>query len=235
MTLPSQPFLLLFPGDYATAKPSPLVIYHGGVGETASASRTDALKQSLIQAILDAGYIVAASNAHGDNWGNDDALADYLELYRFTRLCLDISRTVLLSQSMGGCSGLLTAADRPFAIKGWAGIYPVCDLRSIYDLGGLTASIKTAYSIAADGSNYDAQTAGHDPILQPATDYSGLRMRFYASDGDTIVPKADNSDNMAALVGATATEYEVVACSGNHGDASHFQAEDLIAFFDRCV
>lgn len=234
MTAPAQPFLILFPSGVAVTTACPLVIYHGGMGETMSAPRTDTRKQALIQSVLDAGYIVAASNAHGNNWGNDSALADYVELHDYVQTCLNVSRVVLLSQS-AGVSGLLTAADRPFTVKGWAGIYPVCDLRAMYDAGTFTDYIKSAYSIAGDGSNYSTQTDGHDPVLRPAADFAGLRMRFYASADDTVVPGGTHSDVMAALVNGVATENTVVACTGDHGDASHFQAEDLISFFDRCV
>jgi hypothetical protein len=60
-------------------------------------------------------------------------------------------------------------------------------------------------------------------------------MRFYASPDDTSVSKAQNSDAMATLVGAYAAENDVVACTGNHGDASHFQSADLRDFFTRCL
>jgi hypothetical protein len=230
--------MILFPGNYPTAKPSPLVIYHGGNNETYASPRVDALKAALIQSLLDNGYIVAASNAHGNNWGNQNALNDYGELYGYVRTCLQVSRTVLLSQSMGGCSGLMVAARKTFGIKGWAGIFPVCNLRRMYDnnYGGLfTGQIKTAYGVAADGADYATKTAGWDPVLRPATDYAGLRMRFYASPSDTVVEKAYHTDPLVTLVTGQATECAVQACVGDHGDPSHFQAADLVTFLGRCV
>lgn len=232
LALPSQPFLLLLPDEY-DGSAVPLIIYHGGTGETMSAPRTDTLKQTLITYLLSNGYAIVASNAHGNNWGNDASLADFVELHTWAKSQITPSVTLLLSQSMGGMSGLLTAAARPFAIAGWAGIYPVCNLADCYTNPTFETQINTAYNIPGGGT-YAEQTAGHDPVLLSASAFAGLRMRFYASASDTIVSKTNNSDAMATLVDATATENDVVVCSGDHGDTSHFQPADLIAFFNRC-
>jgi hypothetical protein len=60
-------------------------------------------------------------------------------------------------------------------------------------------------------------------------------MRFYASDGDMLVPKATNTDVMAALVRPVALEADVVPCVGDHADRSHFQPADVLAFLGRCI
>jgi pimeloyl-ACP methyl ester carboxylesterase len=234
MPAPAQNHLILYPGNYAANKPSPLVVYIGGMTDTCTSPRTEdiAAKQALFTALLGAGYIIAASNAHGANWGNNTAIADYAELIRYVRRTASTSRLILLSQSMGGVAGLLMAMQDEFRIQGWAGIYPVCDLAEAYAQAWASASIETAYGISGD---YAAKTAGHDPVLLPAGRWTGMRMRFYASDDDTSVPKADHSDVMAGLVAPTAAECVVYEATGNHGDASHFQSADLIDFFSRCI
>lgn len=230
---PSEQFMVLLPDGYTRSAAYPLVIYHHGMNETMSGPRTNVEKTALTTAILAAGYLIASSNSHGNHWGNAASLADYLELYRFVTGTFRVSRTVLLSQSMGGQSGLLTAANRPFPIQGWAGIYPVCSLATMYALGGgWDDSINAAYGISGD---YAAKTAGHDPLLRAASDYAGLRLRFYASPEDTVVVKTAHSDALSAHVASVTEEEEVVACEGNHGDASHFQSADLIAYLGRCV
>jgi hypothetical protein len=89
--------------------------------------------------------------------------------------------------------------------------------------------------MAADGSDYATLAAGHDPNLLKASVFRGLPMSFYASTGDTVVPRAGNTDALAAKVAGVASESDVIACIGNHGDLSHFQPSDLRAFFDRCI
>lgn len=231
---PAQPFLILYPGDYAANKPSPLILYIGGTSDTCTSPRTEDIsaKQALVTALLGAGYIVAASNAHGANWGNNAAIADYAELIRYVQRCALTDRLLLLSQSMGGIAGLLMAMRDEFRFTGWAGIYPACDLAWCYAQAWATAGINTAYGISGD---YAAKTAGHDPILYAADRFDGLPMRFYASPDDTTVTKEDNSDAMAALVTGHATECVVYEAEGAHGDASHFQSADLIDFFARCL
>ena len=195
---------------------------------------SDALKVELREALLAEGHILAASNAHGDNWGNADAIADYNALYADAAARYTVNKVIFISQSMGGMSGLLCVEDGTIPVDGWLGIYPACNLAWCYAQGGsFLVSIKAAYGIASDGSDYAAKTAGHDPVLLDGTAFT-IPTRFYASAGDTRVTKADNSDAMALVVDAYATENDVVVCSGAHGDPSHFQPSDVVSFIERC-
>lgn len=212
-----------------------LVIYHHGSSEDEGAWTDDALKAALRGALLAEGHILAASNAHGNNWGSAAALADYLALYTDAVTRYDVIKVVFLSQSMGGLSGLLCVADGTIPVAGWYGIYPVCSLADMWadGLGTYADAIKAAYGIAPDGSDYVAKTAGHDPLLLAGSLYD-IPMRFTASPDDTVVDKTANSDAMSALVADYTPEETVVACTGNHGNPSHFQPDDVIAFIDRC-
>jgi hypothetical protein len=212
--------------------PAPLVIYHHGAGEDQDALLTDALKAGIVSAMLDAGFIVAGSNAHGNNWGNQNSLDDYSALYTYISANFNISAVIHLSQSMGGISGLLcTAAGSPVPAA-WVGIYPACSLSAAFgaNAGIFAADIRAAYGIASDGSDYAAKTAGHDPLLIAASTFAGRRLRFYASTGDTVIPRASHSDPMAVHVSGTAAEATVISCTGNHGDPSHFQPANLLFF-----
>lgn len=227
---------ILVPKTYQAGTPAPLVIYHHGVGEDQTAITTDTLKLDVIDRLLRYGYIVCASNNGGDNWGNDASLTATTNLYNYMTANYNISRVVFLSQSAGGPSGLLSLGGA-IPVKGWLGIYPVCNLANMFggNAGLFAPNIRAAYGIAPDGSDYAAKTAGHDPVLVAAATFDNIRMRFYASASDMTVTKADNSDQMATLVTGHATEHEVVVCTGIHGDPSHFQTCDVVAFFNRCV
>jgi hypothetical protein len=98
-----------------------------------------------------------------------------------------------------------------------------------------TTQLTALAHIAGDGSDYASKTAGYDPMLRNANLFNGIRMRFYASADDVVVGKTENSDAMNTLVTGHATETEVVACTGTHGDPSHFQASDYVSFLDRCI
>lgn len=232
----SQTFAIRVPKSYDSRLANPLVLYFHGSTDNAQTPFKYASLRPVTQALLDAGYIVASSDGHGNNWGNQDSLDDTYTLYKYVRDHYSIGPVLILSQSMGGLGGLSTilAQDVP-GIVGWAGIYPCCNLRALYDGGSLTTPIKQAYGIASNGSDYDSKTAGYDPALYLGNKFRGVGMRFYASPGDTLVPKATNSDLIARKVARYALESEVVVCSGDHGDPSHFQPSDVLAFFDRCI
>jgi hypothetical protein len=232
---PSQPWMILPPTVGKPTTAAGLVVYHGGSGENVTAPLVDSLKFALVAAIRAAGYVMASSSAHGANFGTDADLADYAELEAYCADVWKISRVIHLSQSMGGLSGMLTASNRLLPVRGWVGIYPVCNLANMYANPSFTAAIKTAYGIAEDGSDYAAKTAGHDPVLLIANKFGGLRMRFYASPDDTVVPKASHSDPMKLLVAGVTLESDVVVCTGEHGDPSHFQAADCVSFLSRCL
>jgi len=210
-----------------------LVIYHHGSGENQTSMRTDTRKTTIKEAMLNDGYTIASSNAHGSNWGNPASVDDYETLVAYMLANYTFTHVLHLSQSMGGLSGLTTVAGGVAQADGWAGIYPACNLADIYGIGVYASAIDTAYGIPGTG-DYATQTAGSDPVLRAASAFTGIPMRFYASPSDTVTPKATNSDEMAALVAAETPEETVVACTGPHGDASHFQPSDLLDFWDRC-
>lgn len=215
-----------------------LVIHYHGHGENQTAMRTDTWnKWPITQDLLAAGYMVAGSAAQSNNWGNPASVADYEALYAYVNGRWGVTKVLHLSQSMGGLSGLNTIAHGVVPAHGWAGIFPACSLSSMFasNAGTYAASIRAAYGIASDGSDYSTKTSGSDPMTVSASLFTGVPMRFYASSSDTVATKADNSDAFSARVGSLTPEETVVACTGSHGNASHFQSSDLLAFFARCV
>jgi pimeloyl-ACP methyl ester carboxylesterase len=218
--------MLLAPLNAAPDVPRALVVYHHGAGELAESLLRDPLKSEIVRAILSQGWMLASADAHGDNWGNAASTKDYAELSDAIAAHRRVSSTLVLSQSMGGLSGLEYVATHP-NVKGWAGIYPACSIEAMRASPQWTAEVESAHS------NDDA--ASLDPISVEPGRYSGLRMRFYASHQDTAVIRRTNSDAFAARVKGQAIECEVVDCTGEHGDPSHFRTDDLISFFRRCL
>lgn len=226
---------VLVPDTYNSLKRTTVVMYHGGVGETETAPTADSLKETVVQALVNAGCLVVAANGYGgDDWGNQTALDDYDAMFDFVSARWDGDDVIILSQSMGGISGLSAYANNLYAnVRGWAGIYPATNLSAMFaaNAGLYASSIRTAYGIAADGSDYSTKTSGYDPNLYTTSVWSGKAFRFYASSGDTVVGKTNNSDAMhTKVVAGGASVSSVVACTGNHGDASHFQPFNLLGF-----
>jgi hypothetical protein len=72
-------------------------------------------------------------------------------------------------------------------------------LLSCYNSSTLTASIKTAYGIASDGSDYATKTAGFDPVLKRPDEFIGIPQLWLSASDDTIVPPTENQDIMMKL------------------------------------
>lgn len=219
---------------YNAAVPTPLLMYHHGSGEDDDGLLDDALKAATTTALLDAGYICCGISAMGNNWGNQAAIDCYPDLYNTVADSYNLSYTLFLGQSMGGFTSLLCIAQNnvPKTIA-WAGIYPACNLGAVYTAGAFTAAINTAYSCTSE--TYATATAGHDPCLMLGSAFRRLPMRFYASESDTAVVKDTNTDTFQPIIAPYCTESEIVLCTGDHGDPSHFQPTDLVAFYERAL
>lgn len=98
-------------------------------------------------------------------------------------------------------------------------------------IGQRQQSIHDAYGVGS----YGAIPSGHNPVVLPNTNFIGMRTRFYASNGDTSVLKNQNTDGMKALVAPVTLESDVILCTGNHGDLSHFQPNDVSSFVSELI
>lgn len=224
------------PVGYDSRKPSPLVLYCHGSGESETAGSTGSYLRAVQNTLTAAGFIFAASAQHGSNWGNDAALADVVNLYKYVRGRFPLNgQVVIMGASMGAMSAMLTVAGRAIPLSAGVFMMPAMNLRAMYDAGTYKGTISTAYGIASDGSDYAAKTAGHDPALMPGSAFRGLPVRFYASPGDTVVAKTLNADVLAAKIAPYAAEATVITTTGDHGDGSNYQPDDVLTFLNRVL
>jgi hypothetical protein len=178
------------------------IIFMHGANEGPNFDFSRPLKAPMIAAALRAGYVWADSDAGHNNWGNAASVRDNLALIAWLR-ARGYRRLFVVGASMGGLDSLEVLRDvRPAA---WAGIYPVCNLRSV---------------TGRFGSAID--TAGH---------VRGLPMIFWASPQDTVVPKRENTDMCAAAASRNGALVTVIPTHGQHGDPSNYQPARLLAFF----
>lgn len=124
----------------------------------------------------------------------------------------------LIGESMGGLASLQLANRLPH-VKAWVGIYPVCNLAT------MTARYPDT-ALAWPGGTADRLS----PVDLSAM--RGLKMMFFASPGDTVVPKATNTDRCAARATAAGASVQVVETTGEHGDKSTFQPALVVSFLD---
>lgn len=178
----------------------------------------------------------AATRQHGDSWGNADALADLANLYSLVNGLRPVSKVILVGASMGGLAtaNAVAAATVP-NVAGAISIDAAFDLAQMYSNAVYTASIKTAYGIASDGSDYATKTAGFDPMLKPGSAYGSLPWRFYASNSDTSVPRASHGDAMRTKVLPLATEAVMNTHVNGHLSGAGVWPHDLVPFIKRCI
>ncbi|MBM4716167.1 hypothetical protein GS551_18575 [Rhodococcus hoagii] len=195
-----------------------------------------AFQYPLIHAAANEGWIVAASQMHDNNWGSAAALTDLTNLHTYINSRWGVSKVILVGASMGGLATALAIPNGAVPnIRGCIGIDAAFSLSNMFANSAYTAAIRTAYGIATDDSDYAAKTAGHDPILRPASDFGSVPWRFYVGDGDTTVPPANHGDAMSAKVLATAGESTVVRHAYAHLSGVAIQVSDVVAFIKRCI
>jgi hypothetical protein len=225
MRVAGDPALLLKP-----YKPrNRVVLFAHGTAERAEAIATEGRKNATVRALLDAGYWIAAGSGGGDAWGNTVSVKSYVALGRALRK-RGLKRIYVLAESQGGLpSTLMLPLLRPAA---WAGIYPVCDLVSVYRYSHsptLRRSIRLAYG-ARTLSEVVRLARGRSPAVP--RNVARLPMIFWASPGDTTVPKRLNADRCAEAARARGAQVTVVSTHGDHGDGSNFDPARLVRFFD---
>lgn len=193
-----------------------LVIAAHGHGGNVTEWSSGKQQTGILGALIDAGYSVASSDAHGDAWGNPQSVADYKDLRAWALTKGNFKSTVVLGQSMGGLAALQLLTQVPDATT-FVGIFPVCNLSTV------VARFPDVAKAWPQGS------AGQlSPVDLSGT--SGKRLIFFSSPDDTVVPKATNTDACAAAAKAASADVSVVQASGDHGDQSAFQPAAVVKF-----
>lgn len=190
---------------------------------------------ALANTALANGWYFAASTMHGDSWGNATALADLLDLYNLMDGRYGIDNVILVGESMGGLAtaSAISKGTVP-KVRGGYFVDAVLSLADQYAAPAYTATIKTAYGIASDGSDYAAKTAGFDPMLLTASTFN-KRLRFVASSADTNVVKTLHTDPFRTKVAGGATESGLVTHLGGHLVGGAHNPHDFAAFVKRCL
>jgi hypothetical protein len=195
-----------------------LVLYIHGSGNQANVLEEEQL-QPLVKAFLAKGFAVAASTGGGEyNWGSPASVQESAQLARG----LGYRHVYILAQSMGGIGGV-ELIDRLHPVA-WAGIFPVCDARSIWRLGDEAPEIEAVWGPGPPPKKISPVTA---------KDVKGLPVLMFASPEDTVVPIGENADRCAAWMRRGGAQVKVVETIGEHGDPSNFQPGRLASFFAR--
>lgn len=220
LTVGGQPAVAVVPD---VEELSGLVLYVHGAGEDADSLQGGDDQARVTARLVSDGYVVAASDAHLDAFGNTASQQDYVDLAAELSDRYGTTRTFLLAESMGGVAGLqLLAGDRIPGLLGMAAISPLVDLDVI-----VGTDYETPVREAWGGR---LPTGTENPAELPAEAFAGTSLRFYLAAEDELVVSAQNADPLVARLQGVA-DVSVVACEGGHIDPSCFQPDDLADWF----
>jgi hypothetical protein len=213
----------------------PLVIFDHAAGETERQFRDRVEWRMLVNAAVDAGYVVGFSRQHNISWGNNDSLADNEAIYNYAvaHYAVDPARVAIVGDSMGGVAAMLSfAAPTSIPLKGAALYYPVQDVSFQHDY-------KIAMGVAIDaayGGSFALNGAGHNPVRLSNSTWAGKRFIWFASTLDTLVPYEQNTEAMRTLIAGVATENTFVELNANHNNPTAIMStrQALLDFLARC-
>lgn len=146
----------------------------------------------LLEQLRDAGFAIAGIDV-GESYGSPDGVRIYNALYDTLVKTRSLSpKPVLLARSRGGLMLLNWAVANPDKVNGFAGILPVCDLRSYPGL----AKACGAYGLTEQ--ELAAKLTQYNPIdrLQQLADHD-IPFYLHHGDSDELVPLEANSGALA--------------------------------------
>jgi acetyl esterase/lipase len=230
----SVPTWAIIPPTYRVGVQSPWVIFDHGAGQSGLAISTDAHDNLLINALVQAGYVVVSSSYTTQNcWGNPQCVTDIAAVQTQWKSYLNLApQPYVVAESMGGMVTWNAITHGALAPRAVVGIYPACNLSAMYGAGfGLFVSdIQTDYGFSIP-SGYAAATAGYDPMLAPVSKFTGIPILMWASYADTTILRSQNEDPFAAAINAAGGNVVVNTSTGNHGDVSNFNPQAVVDFF----
>jgi len=198
---------------------------------------------ALVRALVEAGYIVAASSQYhtdfggANSWGNQQALdANYaLITWASANLNVDETKVGMLGMSMGGVATMNSFGDaRIPGLKAAACYDCVLNLGYAYSSGAFASGLNVAYAITgASPHTYAEKTAGFDPMLRATASYAGKRFIFFKNSDDTIVDPTQHTGNFASYINGVATESTVTTTTGGHLAGLEASKTALLDFFKR--
>ena len=224
------------PKSYNQSVENKWVIFNHGAGGYGSDISTSQCG-TVLNDLLNAGYIVVGSNYTMQNcWGNQSSTDDMKNLQLFMKSKYNLEdKPYVFMQSMGGLVTVNAISKGILSPKAVFGVFPVSNLRNMYDANEWHWNIPEAYEIANpnDINEYNNKTSGCDPMLSDFNKYKNIPFLIFASYGDTAVNTSMNRDMFANKLKAVGGYIETVDTVGNHGDLSNYQSDKILDFLSK--
>jgi pimeloyl-ACP methyl ester carboxylesterase len=198
-----------------------VVIFFHGLDSDEFSFSTQGVRRDFTAELVDAGFAVVSSDAGGNAFGNPSSRQNYLYLGGEAANHYHTENFFLVAESMGALAAVnLMASLQTLRFRGLAAINPILDM----------STIPTQYKTQVDRAYPDGGYEDSNPINLPLDNLRDMKMRFYVSEGDSVVPAAQNALAFKARFGYV-SNISVVKCSGGSGDASCFQGQDVVKWF----
>jgi len=224
----------VLPTSYNPAAQSPWIIYNHGFGQEIEALLTTASQSFFIHDLVQAGFIVIATDDRNlACWGNEECTDDLINLQALWHSKLNLEpQPFVIGESMGGIvmwNAIAHGALKPQAV---VGIYPVCNLAAMYAERTFVPTIQAAYGFKSS-TGYTAATSGFDPLLTSPSKFVAIPIQLWASESDRVVRRSQNEDVFAKRINGAGGEVVIHTSFGEHGNPSNFDAHTVISFFRR--
>ena len=190
-----------------------------------------------IEALLDAGYVVCGAMNFGDQlYGNNDCRNAMADFYYHMIKNYNVEEKVNI---MGASNGFMTSLNGAYLLGGVArvksiiGVYPLADLAEHYfNYPNHQSAIESVYNISTGltPEQFKSATRTHD-IETMQIPFPPIKM-WYSLD-DTITVAEHNALSLADKLDSRYLIHEEVQATGEHGDKSHFNPTDFVAWFDK--
>ncbi|WP_422745657.1 alpha/beta hydrolase [Mycobacterium sp. WMMD1722] len=203
------------------AEPRGIVLFFHGMDRDETILDVDEPHRELTEALTGAGYVVVASRAGGNVWGNAASRRVYADLAYGSAEHYGVDKLFLLSESMGAIAATNLMAGGEFNISGMVAINPLLDVRSL----------EPKYVAQAEDANSDVPISAVNPIDIPVAKMKDEKLRFYVTPDDQLVPTDRNATAFERRYGGVA-DISTVMCSGEHMDPSCIQGKDIVAWFN---
>lgn len=226
----------IVPTTYDPSVPSPWVLFNHGRGQTGLDISTNFCDATLVNALVQANYVVIASDYKIQNcWGNAQCVTDVAAVQTVWKKRLNLTpNPYVIAQSMGGMVTWNAIRHRALSPRAVVGIFPACSLSNMYHdgTGPFYLDIQSDYGFS-DPSGYATATAGYDPMLNSPSDFTSFPILMWASYSDGSVVRSQNEDPFAAQVNAAGGNVGINTSSGSHGDISNFDPQAVLEFFEK--
>jgi alpha-beta hydrolase superfamily lysophospholipase len=181
----------------------------------------------MFERFSQAGIAVAGIDV-GESYGSPKGCALYSALYEeLTRNRGFASKAVMLGRSRGGLMTLSWAAGNADKVAGFAGVYPVCDIRTYPGV----AKASSAFEMTTD--ELSARLAEYNPIdrLAPLAK-AGVPLFAIHGDSDQTVPLEANSSELRKRFEALGGHMQLIIPPGQGHNMweGFFQCRELVEF-----